>query len=201
MPKDYFQQAEDRIERLETRLQLMRREEKLLKVESAELRAIVGKLHPRVLKLLDKGREFIPIGAHEPYYPAAYAMIRCNERMGRTWTAGDEDAYQDAIDRWYKLQCEAAEPEGMTKVPDAHDLARRIIAYVSSPDDEGGDGPATALGKVEAAIRKEYAELEAGVKSLQDENRQLLDLSRELDEHPEEYEGPCLCKLCASYGD
>lgn len=29
----------------------------------------------------------------------------------------------------------------------------------------------------------------------------LLDMTRELEEHPEGYEGPCLCRLCVSYGD
>ncbi len=29
----------------------------------------------------------------------------------------------------------------------------------------------------------------------------LLDLTREQEEHPEWYESPCLCQLCCSYGD
>lgn len=29
----------------------------------------------------------------------------------------------------------------------------------------------------------------------------LLDMTRSLDEHPEGYEGPCMCQVCQSYGD
>jgi hypothetical protein len=32
------------------------------------------------------------------------------------------------------------------------------------------------------------------------ERQALLEMTRLLDEHPEGYEGPCLCKLCCSYG-
>jgi hypothetical protein len=34
---------------------------------------------------------------------------------------------------------------------------------------------------------------------LRDENAQLLSLSMNLDEHPDDYDGPCLCKSCQSY--
>ena len=29
----------------------------------------------------------------------------------------------------------------------------------------------------------------------------LLELTRAIDEHPEDYDGPCFCQLCCSYGD
>ena len=29
----------------------------------------------------------------------------------------------------------------------------------------------------------------------------LLELTIKEDEHPEDYEGPCFCRLCQSYGD
>jgi hypothetical protein len=32
------------------------------------------------------------------------------------------------------------------------------------------------------------------------ERQALLEMTRLLDEHPEGYEGPCLCNLCRSYG-
>ena len=51
--------------------------------------------------------------------------------------------------------------------PDPRELAKRIHRYMSSPDYEGGDGPATALGKIENVIRKEYAEQQAEVERLQ----------------------------------
>lgn len=31
--------------------------------------------------------------------------------------------------------------------------------------------------------------------------KQLLRMTNKVDEHPEEYNGPCLCRLCCSYGD
>ena len=33
------------------------------------------------------------------------------------------------------------------------------------------------------------------------ERDMLLDMTRSLDEHPEDYEGPCECQLCLSYAD
>ena len=42
--------------------------------------------------------------------------------------------------------------------------------------------------------------LEAAKKELEVENKQLLELSENLNEHPEGYNGPCLCQLCKSYG-
>lgn len=56
----------------------------------------------------------------------------------------------------------------------------------------------------EALCHKSHIET---AKQLQDEKEQLkkentglLKLTELLDEHPEAYEGPCLCKLCISYG-
>lgn len=61
---------------------------------------------PRVVKLLNQGRQFIVIGEHELYYPEAYTMIREQERIQETWTPEDENIFQDAIDRWYDIQRE-----------------------------------------------------------------------------------------------
>jgi len=30
---------------------------------------------------------------------------------------------------------------------------------------------------------------------------QVYQLTKDIDEHPDEWEGPCLCRLCQSYGD
>lgn len=38
------------------------------------------------------------------------------------------------------------------------------------------------------------------IEELEAENKQLLELSENLNEHPEGYNGPCLCQLCKSYG-
>lgn len=49
-------------------------------------------------------------------------------------------------------------------------------------------------------VDMELFKLKEQNKELEVENKQLLELSENLDEHPEEYDGPCLCKLCKSYG-
>lgn len=54
-------------------------------------------------------------------------------------------------------------------------------------------------------IIAEYEGLEVHEKLLQadmwrKERQALLEMTTLLDEHPEGYEGPCLCKLCCSYG-
>ncbi|MCJ7747843.1 MAG: hypothetical protein MUP27_08870 [Desulfobacterales bacterium] len=34
-----------------------------------------------------------------------------------------------------------------------------------------------------------------------DRETELIKKTEEEDEHPEEYDGPCMCRLCCSYGD
>jgi hypothetical protein len=34
-----------------------------------------------------------------------------------------------------------------------------------------------------------------------DRENELIEKTKEEEEHPEEYGGPCMCKLCCSYGD
>src|ERR1035437_6260039 len=46
----------------------------------ASAEGIVAKLHPRVLRLLSKGREFLVVGIHEPYYRQVYDLIREREQ-------------------------------------------------------------------------------------------------------------------------
>lgn len=43
--------------------------------------------------------------------------------------------------------------------------------------------------------------LKAEVERLTDENTGLLGLTLDLDEHPDDYDGPCMCKTCQSYAD
>lgn len=43
--------------------------------------------------------------------------------------------------------------------------------------------------------------LRVEVAQLRTQNEQLLELSMGLEEHPEGYDGPCMCKLCMSYAD
>jgi hypothetical protein len=58
----------------------------------ARLRRIekAAKLHPRALKLLLEGKNFIVIAEHEPYFLRAYEMIREQELKQGTWAAEDE---------------------------------------------------------------------------------------------------------------
>lgn len=53
-------------------------------------------LYPRAAKLMRRGQKFIVIAEHEPYYLAAYEMIRDQEKKQDTWTAEDEQCYQEA---------------------------------------------------------------------------------------------------------
>jgi len=62
------------------------------------------KVPQKVTKLLKKNRQFIVIGEHEPYYLEAYMMIRRQEQTQGTWTLGDEDNFQDAVDRRYNIE-------------------------------------------------------------------------------------------------
>jgi len=55
-------------------------------------------------------------------------------------------------------------------------------------------------------LKEKLAHLEARCKylleardSLEAQVKELLDMTEMLDEHPEDYEGQCLCKLCKSY--
>ncbi len=53
----------------------------------------------------------------------------------------------------------------------------------------------------EVQIRNDRIEqLKEQKRGLEEENAGLLKLTELLDEHPEGYDGPCLCKLCMSYG-
>lgn len=62
----------------------------------AAAEAIVAKLHPRIPRLIAKGRKFIVIGEHEPYYIHAYQLIRNREVETHTWTDEDERIYREA---------------------------------------------------------------------------------------------------------
>lgn len=57
----------------------------------------IESLHPRVLKLAAKGKPFIVIGCHEPYFREAYDMIECQERRQGTWTRADALAKEQAL--------------------------------------------------------------------------------------------------------
>ena len=64
--------------------------------ENALARELIAQVHPRVWKLVEKQRQFIVIGEHEPYYMEAYAMIRDHEMSKGTWTEEDRVAYAAA---------------------------------------------------------------------------------------------------------
>lgn len=48
-------------------------------------------------------------------------------------------------------------------------------------------------------LTKRLIKSEARVSELQSERNELLRLSMSIAEHPEDYDGPCWCKLCISY--
>uniref|UniRef100_A0A6M3KUQ6 Uncharacterized protein n=1 Tax=viral metagenome TaxID=1070528 RepID=A0A6M3KUQ6_9ZZZZ len=64
--------------------------------EIERLKAELYLLHPRVLKLARSGKRFIVIGEHEPYFMAAYAMIRDQEMKQGTWSEEDRLEYAAA---------------------------------------------------------------------------------------------------------
>lgn len=51
-----------------------------------------------------------------------------------------------------------------------------------------------------ADVAMKSVAMENEYNKLSDERDGLLELSRGLDEHPDEYDGPCMCKTCLSYG-
>uniref|UniRef100_A0A6M3IGW9 Uncharacterized protein n=1 Tax=viral metagenome TaxID=1070528 RepID=A0A6M3IGW9_9ZZZZ len=67
-----------------------------LRAEIERLKAELDLVHPRVLKLAKSGKRFIVIGEHEPYFMAAYAMIRDQEMKQGTWTEEDRVEYAAA---------------------------------------------------------------------------------------------------------
>lgn len=61
-----------------------------------------------------------------------------------------------------------------------------------------------ALNKLENLLIKSYTEiteLKQEAEAWKKERNLLLDMTKMLDEHIEDYDGPCLCKECCSYGD
>jgi len=67
-----------------------------LQAEIERLKEGLELLHPRVIKLAKSGKRFIVIGEHEPYFMAAYAMIRDQEMKQGTWTEEDRVEYAAA---------------------------------------------------------------------------------------------------------
>ena len=71
-------------------------ERQLLNDAADEIERLRASVHPRVWKLVEKQRDFIVIGEHEPYYMQAYALIRSNELSKGTWTEEDRIAFMAA---------------------------------------------------------------------------------------------------------
>ena len=51
------------------------------------------------------------------------------------------------------------------------------------------------------AVGRAFDKVEATANELASQRTALLEMTRLLDEHPEEYEGECWCRLCLSYVD
>lgn len=52
------------------------------------------KVHPRAFKLMAKGKPFIVIANDEPYFEAAYKLIRANEISIGRWNEADEEQFK-----------------------------------------------------------------------------------------------------------
>jgi hypothetical protein len=75
------------------------------------------------------------------------------------------------------------------------------VVVILTPSDRIGD---FGMTKMEWEDLEHLGELHAEKKISKigmDNYTTLLERTMEVDEHPEDYEGPCLCKLCCSYGD
>jgi hypothetical protein len=57
----------------------------------------VMEFHPRATKLIQKGKPFIVIAIDEPYFQAAYDLIRRQEKENGTWTDDDEISYFEML--------------------------------------------------------------------------------------------------------
>ena len=57
------------------------------------------KLFPRAFKLIEKKKEFIVIAVDEPYYKAAYEMIRNEEIKNLRWNNFDEKSFIESCKR------------------------------------------------------------------------------------------------------
>lgn len=85
-------------------------------IAQADLRR-AREFHPRAMKLIEKGKNFLVIAEDELYYGAAYESIRWNEMHAGRWSEGDERIYNEAMERWkvlfgWKRQSPATPPEG-----------------------------------------------------------------------------------------
>lgn len=75
---------------------------------------LVSLCSPKLLKMLQSGKQFIIIGEHEPYYMHAYNMIRNQETKQETWTKLCEKAFRVAKDRWMEIQIQIKQSEKET---------------------------------------------------------------------------------------
>ena len=60
------------------------------------------------------------------------------------------------------------------------------------------DNKATASNPMSSISTEELEYLRKRVEECE---KYIVEISMQIDEHPEYWEGPCLCKLCQSYGD
>ena len=92
-------------------------EVRVLLREYSRLRDIVDNLHPRTIKLALRGEPFIIIGCHEPYFRAAYDMIRVQEQRQGTWTREDEEAMARAVIRGHNFRLAAKAAKAPKETP------------------------------------------------------------------------------------
>ena len=65
----------------------------------AECKAKDELLDSRAGKLLKKGKFFLVVACDEPYFKATYDQIKLEELFKGTWTAQDEQTYQEELSK------------------------------------------------------------------------------------------------------
>jgi len=82
---------------------------------------------------------------------------------------------------------------------DLENARKRIRAIAATLPDRPASAPEGCTPVDAMVLRTANHCLQAEIDRLTAENESLLNLSAGLDEHPENYDGPCMCKLCMSY--
>lgn len=72
-------------------------------------------------------------------------------------------------------------------------------ARIAELEDLLGAGIAVQQMKKIATLTAQLAEAKKDADSYRSQLNQVLEMTMQLDEHPEGYDGPCACKLCQSY--
>lgn len=78
-------------------------------------------------------------------------------------------------------------------------ICKLMSEMLDDPDEQGIYQTARFMSKMETFVLFENKRLKTENSGLKKEHSELLELTTLIEKHPEDYEGPCLCKLCMSY--